>query len=80
MPCNMELLISCCLGTKPKIREISREIGLDIKDGRIIHADSPAQASKMAVSAVRDQKADVVMKGMVQTADFLRAVLIKKKA
>ncbi|WP_255517003.1 MULTISPECIES: phosphate butyryltransferase [Thermoactinomyces] len=66
-------------GDEAKIREISREIGLDIKDGQIIHADSPAQASKMAVSAVRDQQADVVMKGMVQTADFLRAVLNKEK-
>ncbi|MBA4600930.1 phosphate butyryltransferase [Thermoactinomyces mirandus] len=66
-------------GNKAKIQEISKEIGLEIDGSRIFHADSAGQASKMAVAAVRDQKADVVMKGMVQTADFLRAILNKEK-
>lgn len=33
-------------GDEAKIREISREIGLDIKDGQIIHADSPHKLQK----------------------------------
>jgi phosphate butyryltransferase len=65
-------------GDKAKIKAISAEIGLEVDDASIGHADSEPAASQMAVAAVRAGQADVVMKGMVQTADFLRAVLNKE--
>lgn len=65
-------------GDKEKILSLSRQINFDIDSNSITHADNVAEASRLAVFAVREGKADVVMKGMVQTADFLRAILNKE--
>lgn len=66
-------------GGKEMIEAISKEIGLEIDESAVTDVPSPVQASQQAVAAVREGQADVVMKGMVQTADFLRAVLNKEK-
>jgi phosphate butyryltransferase len=66
-------------GDQEKIVNLSQKIGLNIDSSKIGHADTVQQAAQMAVAAVRDGKADVVMKGMIQTADFLRAILNKEK-
>jgi len=65
-------------GDQEKILTICKKIGLDLDASRIQHAETDQKASQLAVSAVREGKADVVMKGMVQTSDFLRAVLNKE--
>jgi phosphate butyryltransferase len=66
-------------GDQEKIVNLSQKIGLKMDSSKIGHADTVQQAAQMAVAAVRDGKADVVMKGMIQTADFLRAILNKEK-
>ncbi|MCH5584217.1 phosphate butyryltransferase [Shimazuella sp. AN120528] len=67
-------------GKKQEIERISREIGLTLTAEEFITDTTNVQAACIAaVSAVREGKADVVMKGMVQTADFLRAILHKEK-
>lgn len=66
-------------GDEEKIRSICTEIGLDLAAVEVVHATSIAQACLLAVTAVSEKRADVLMKGMVQTADFLRAVLNKEK-
>jgi phosphate butyryltransferase len=67
-------------GKKAEIERISAEIGLTLTATEVI-IDTPTvqEACRDAVLAVREGKADVVMKGMVQTADFLRAILHKEK-
>lgn len=66
-------------GDKEKILSLSENIGLSVDPASIEHADSEVKAAQLAVAAVRDGKADVVMKGMIHTADFLRAVLNKER-
>jgi phosphate butyryltransferase len=66
-------------GDQEKIVNLIQKIGLKMDSSKIGHADTVQQAAQMAVAAVRDGKADVVMKGMIQTADFLRAILNKEK-
>jgi phosphate butyryltransferase len=66
-------------GNKQEIERISQKIGLTFTaEEFIIDTKSIQSACSEAVSAVRKGKADVVMKGMVQTADFLRAILHKE--
>lgn len=65
-------------GDRNKIRAIADEIGLSLNPDMVTDQPNPALASREAVQAVREGQADVVMKGMVQTADFLRAVLNKE--
>ncbi|WP_374709312.1 phosphate butyryltransferase [Desmospora profundinema] len=65
-------------GDESRIHQLSEGLDLTLEDGSIIHEPHPAKACGAAVRAVRDGKADVVMKGMVHTSDFLRAILNKE--
>lgn len=67
------------VGDKSKIEESAKLVGLDINDFEVIHEPDNAKASLMAVELVSSKKADMVMKGLVDTATFLRAVLDKEK-
>jgi phosphate butyryltransferase len=67
-------------GDQQEIERISEEIGLVLDSTeQIIDVPSVQVACEEAVSAVRHGRADVVMKGMVQTSDFMRAILHKEK-
>lgn len=65
-------------GDIEKIDAAARLHNIDISPFEIIETDSDHQAVVIAVSLVRDGRADVLMKGLVQTADLLRAVLNKE--
>ncbi len=65
------------VGNKEKIIKIAAEENLDISSFEIIEENIPAIAARKAVSLIRESKAHILMKGMVGTADFLRAVLDK---
>lgn len=41
----------------------------------IIHANSPPEAAALAVRCIREGKGDALMKGLINTSDFLKAVL-----
>lgn len=63
------------VGDEAKIREIAAEMGLDLKGWEIIDETDNVAAAKTAVKLVRDGRAQMLMKGLVGTADILRAVL-----
>ncbi|MFC4078195.1 phosphate butyryltransferase [Salinithrix halophila] len=65
-------------GSRSHIEGVSREIGLQLDQGEIFHQPDPMKACTDAVRAVREGDADVVMKGMVHSSDFLRAILNKE--
>lgn len=64
-------------GNKEHIREIAEKEKISLVGTEIVNTRDPIRACKEAVSAVNKGDADVVMKGMVPTADILRAVLDK---
>ncbi len=70
-----KLIEPILIGNKEKILKISQNINFNIKDNWIINENNPVLSSQKAVELVKNQKADILMKGLVQTADFLRAVL-----
>lgn len=45
---------------------------------RIIHADTPQEAVVKAIECIRDGRGDVILKGLINTSDFLHAVLNKE--
>ena len=67
------------VGDLEKIKESAEIVGLDLKDFEVINEPDNAKASLKAVELVSSKKADMVMKGLVDTATFLRAVLDKEK-
>jgi phosphate butyryltransferase len=65
------------VGDRPAIEAIARERDIDLSATEIIHEDNKAAAAITAVGLVRDGRADLVMKGLVESAVFLRGVLRK---
>jgi phosphate butyryltransferase len=67
------------IGNKSKIKEILKGLKEDLDDSSIIDVEDDASAAAKAVELVNDNKADFIMKGKIQTADLLRAVVNKEK-
>ncbi len=66
------------VGNTEKINKIASEQGIDITGINIIEESNPAVAARKAVELVNAGEAQILMKGLVSTADFLRAVLNKE--
>lgn len=66
------------VGDETLIREIAKNDNVDISDFEIIHVADPIEASLAAVKLVHDGKADMYMKGLIDTKHFLKSVLDKE--
>ena len=66
------------VGDKEKIIFIAKNIGMDATEFEIIDEKDVNKASIVAVQLVSSGKADMLMKGLLETSMFLRAVLNKE--
>ncbi|MDR1691438.1 MAG: phosphate butyryltransferase, partial [Rickettsiales bacterium] len=66
-------------GESDKIKDIADKLNLDISNFEIINTKSNEEAASVAVKLVREKRADILMKGLLQTAELLRAVLNKEE-
>lgn len=62
-------------GDATQIHHCANENKIDISEFEIIHCETDLVAAACAVDLVRDGRADILMKGLIHTADILRAVL-----
>ncbi|MCL1906022.1 MAG: bifunctional enoyl-CoA hydratase/phosphate acetyltransferase [Clostridiales bacterium] len=65
-------------GNEDRIKESALGEGIDISPFSIIHAADEKLAAAAAVAAVREGRADMLMKGLLQTSNLLKAVLDKE--
>ncbi len=63
------------IGPEKGIREAAEKADFDLNGIEIIHAEDDKNASIKGVEIVRSGKADVIMKGLVASSTFLRAIL-----
>ncbi len=66
------------VGDKNKIEEIALKDKLDLSLFKIVHNPDEVGSTREAVRLVKSDEADVLMKGLVGTDKFLKAVLDKK--
>ncbi|WP_454052657.1 phosphate butyryltransferase [Clostridium sp. Marseille-Q7071] len=66
------------VGDKEEIIAIGKKIGMNMDDFQIIDEKNVNAAALTAVKLVSSGKADMMMKGLIDTATFLRAVLNKE--
>lgn len=66
------------VGDKKKIEDIAEKIELDLSPFEIVDIEDSKEACRKAVSLVSSNKADLLMKGLVDTAVIMRQVLDKK--
>ena len=63
------------IGIPSEIERVAGENGTHLTGFTIIHASSETEAAEKAVSMTRNGEADIVMKGLIGTDKFLRAVM-----
>lgn len=67
------------VGDAEKIKTLLAEEGADVPAKWIVDAEDAAAAAQTAVALVRSGEADVLMKGLMQTADIMRPVVNKER-
>ena len=67
------------IGNRKQIEDVCAGNSIDVSLFTIIDCDNESEASREAVRMVRDGEADIVMKGLVGTDKFLKAVMDKEK-
>lgn len=67
------------IGDKEKILQIADKISLDVSRINIIKELDTAESARIAVNLVKNGEGEILMKGLIQTADFMRAVMEKDK-
>ncbi|WP_374214187.1 bifunctional enoyl-CoA hydratase/phosphate acetyltransferase [Candidatus Desulfosporosinus nitrosoreducens] len=70
-----DLVTPVLIGDVNVIQQISLEIGLNLERTELIHVPDPIDAAHRAVDAVVDGQAHFLMKGLINSSDFLKAVL-----
>lgn len=66
------------VGDSKLIHEEAEKIGLILKEDQVYHETDPDMIAKKAVQIIRDEKGDMLMKGLIQTPTLIKAVLHKE--
>lgn len=66
------------VGDETRIREIAASIDMDLTDFEIINEPDTEAAALKAVELVHNGKADILLKGLLETKTFLKSVLNKE--
>jgi phosphate butyryltransferase len=66
------------VGDKEKIESIAKSASIDITNYDVVDCKDLKESARVAVSLVSQGKADYLMKGLIGTADLLKAVLDKE--
>jgi phosphotransacetylase len=67
------------VGDENEIKKIIQELGFSDKPYEICHCGKDENASKVAVKLIHEGKGDFLMKGKMETKDFLKPILDKKE-
>lgn len=76
---NDKLVEPVLIGDKVKIVEILKKLSVKFDENEIIHTSGDIEAAERTVELINEGKADFIMKGKLQTADLLKAVVNKEK-
>lgn len=66
------------VGDEDKIKEIADSLNIDLSEYEVIDVKDTTEAALTAVKLVHDGKADMYMKGLIDTKGFLKSVLDKE--
>lgn len=75
---KMKIADSILVGPKAKIEKMAADIKMDLSSFEIVDIEDPVEVANYAVKLVHDGKADMYMKGSVETKFFLKAILNKE--
>lgn len=76
---NDKLVEPVLIGDKEKIVKMLDNLSVNFDENEIIHTSDDTEAAEKTVELINEGKADFIMKGKLQTADLLKAVVNKEK-
>lgn len=71
------IIVPILVGEKDKIEQIASNINFDISDVEIFDINGETNVAKKSVELMHEDKADILIKGLINTAVILKAVLNK---
>lgn len=75
---ELDIVKPILVGNQDKILEVMRDVGLKQDGIDIIHKDDRVQAARIATEFVRSGKAEILMKGLLDTSILMKQVLDKE--
>ncbi|WP_195270020.1 bifunctional enoyl-CoA hydratase/phosphate acetyltransferase [Eubacterium sp. 1001713B170207_170306_E7] len=66
------------VGDAAKIEYFAKETGCNLEENTVVDIKDDSQAANVAVGLARNDAADIVMKGLLQTKTYLKAILNKE--
>ncbi|WDV46900.1 bifunctional enoyl-CoA hydratase/phosphate acetyltransferase [Clostridiaceae bacterium M8S5] len=73
------IITAVLIGDKEKIIKILVGMNESVEDYEIISCQGESECANLACELVHQKKADIPMKGLMQTSSFMRAILNKEK-
>lgn len=73
------LIEGILVGDTDVIKSVCRENGYDESCFKIVHEPNDAKGAEAAVDMIRNGEADIIMKGLVSTDKYMRAILNKER-
>ena len=73
------LVEAILVGDEALMKQVCQEQGFPLERCRLIHAATEAEAAARAVALVRSGEADLLMKGLLSTEIYMRAILHKEQ-
>lgn len=77
--CDLKLAKAILIGHEEKIKEIAETIHFDLSGVTVINEPDHKRAARQAVAKVRQGEAQLVMKGLITTAELIKEVLDKER-
>ena len=72
---ELEMIIPYLVGNEKEINSIANKIGFDLRDYQIYQTDSEEESAYIAAELANDGKAQILMKGFINSTPFLKGVL-----
>ena len=72
---DMKIGDSILIGNEEKIKARAKEHNIDISDFELVNLDDTIEITRYAVKLVNEGKADILVKGSIQTKDILKVIL-----
>lgn len=79
MAIDLELVEGTLVGDEKEIEKVCAEHGIDIKKFNIVHEPDEMKAALKAVELINNGEGNLLMKGLVSTDKYMRAILDKEK-
>ena len=76
---ELGIIDATLVGDEATIKKVCSELGVDVSKFKIVQEDVDVKAAARAVELINNGEGDILMKGLVSTDKYMRAILNKEK-